>query len=352
MRLWAVLLVCAAAAAQTPAIPSDTDARALYERALQLMESTALAVPDLARAGIPLRENARNTLELLKTTPGQPPALHHRFQMNLRAFLLLSDAVPRPAGVPAEMKRQMEELRGIQTQLEVYYENLLDQIHRQLYSPDRDNLQRYADENARTGPPQPTKARVVFMGDSITDRWRLNEYFSDRDYINRGISGQITSQMLARFRNDVIGLKPNIVVILAGTNDIARSVTLPTIESNLASMADLADHYRIRPVFCSVLPVSDYHRTDNPLYERTTLRQPDVIRALNTWMQQFCIDRGYTYINYWPALADEMGMLKKELAADGLHPDGPGYRLMAPILLSGIERTPRPAQPGRSGRRP
>ena len=351
MKFWTALLLSTAAFAQTAAIPTDTEARALYERALQLMESTALAVPDLARAGIPLRENARNTLELMKSTSGQPPALHHRFQMNLRAYLLLSDAVPRPASAPAETKRQMEELRGIQTQLENYYENLLDRLHKQLLSPDRDDLKRYADDNGRTGPPQAGKPRIVFMGDSITDSWRLNEYFAGRDYINRGISGQITSQMLARFRNDVIELKPAAVVILAGTNDIARGVTLPVIESNLATMADLADHYRIRPIFASVLPVSDYHRVENPLYERTTLRPPDVIRALNQWIQAFCLTRGYTYVNYWPALADDAGFLKKELAADGLHPNGLGYRLMAPIVLAAIEKPAKSPQPGRSGRR-
>jgi len=352
MKLWMVLLASASCFAQAPAIPSDTEARKLYERALQLMESAGLANPDLGRAGMPLAENARLSLELLKTTSGQPPAIHQRFLTNLRAFLLLSDAVPKPATMTEEARRQMEELRATHTRLEAYYDNLLDQLYKQLNSPDRDNLQRYAEANATIGPPKAGRPRVVFLGDSITDRWRLNEYFPDRDFVNRGIGGQITSQMLARFLHDVAALKPSTVLILAGTNDIARGVTLPVIEANLTAMADLAARYEIKVIFASVLPVSDYHRMENPLYERTRLRPPDVIRSLNNWIFEFCRDRGYTYLNYWPALADDAGFLKKDLAADGLHPDGPGYRLMAPLALAAIEKTVKLPQPSRTGRRP
>lgn len=352
MKRFLLLLTAAVSFGQAPAVPTDLEARKLYERALQLMESAGLANPDLGRAGIPLAENARLSLELLKTASGQPPTVHQRFLTNLRAFLLLSDAVPKPPSMTDEAKRQMEELRSIHTRLEAYFDNLLDQLYKQLNSPDRDNMQRYADANATIGAPKAGRPRVVFFGDSITDRWRLNEYFPDRDFVNRGISGQITSQMLARFLNDVAALKPAAVLILAGTNDISRGVTLPVIEANLTAMADLAARYDIKVIFASVLPVSDYHRMENPLYERTRLRPPDVIRALNNWIFEFCRDRGYTYLNYWPALADEAGFIKKDLAADGLHPDGPGYRLMAPLALASIEKTLKGSQPSRPARRP
>ena len=140
----------------------------------------------------------------------------------------------------------------------------------QLHNPDRDNLKRYAEANEKLGAPSPQKPRVVFLGDSITDGWRLNEYYGgDRDFVNRGISGQITGEMLGRMKADVIDLKPRLVLVLAGTNDLARGVPVNAIENNLSMIADLAEAHHIQPMFASLLPVSDYHKDANPQYLQT-----------------------------------------------------------------------------------
>jgi lysophospholipase L1-like esterase len=150
---------------------------------------------------------------------------------------------------------------------------------------------------------------VVFLGDSITDGWRLNEYFPDRDFVNRGIGGQITGQMLGRMKADVIDRQPAAVVVLAGVNDIARGAPIETIRNNLAMIADLAVAHRIKPVFASILPVHDYQR---PMA---------TIRALNEWLAAMCRQRGFVYLDYFPAMADAGGFLRAELADDGLHPN-------------------------------
>src|SRR5262249_20859639 len=154
----------------------------------------------------------------------------------------------------------------------------------------RDNLKRYAEANERLGPPGDLP-RVVFLGDSITDAWRLNEYFTGRDFVNRGISGQTTGEMLSRMKQDVVDLKPVAMVVLAGTNDIARGVATKTIENNLEMIADVAEYYKIRPIFGSILPVSDYHKSKNPRYEMTKTRPPATILEINRWLQDFCTKR-------------------------------------------------------------
>jgi lysophospholipase L1-like esterase len=179
---------------------------------------------------------------------------------------------------------------------------------------------------------------VVFLGDSITDKWRLNEYFPDRDFINRGISGQVTSQMLARFKADVIDLRPEAVLILGGTNDLARGVPLITIENNYQMLTDLASMYRIKVIFASVLPVSDYHKAENKSYERTTARPPVFIKALNEWIESFCVNRHHVYLNYYAAMVDKTEQMKEDLADDGLHPNAKGYRIMAPLVLEAIQK--------------
>jgi lysophospholipase L1-like esterase len=197
------------------------------------------------------------------------------------------------------------------------------------------NLGRYHADNASVAPPAAGEKRVVFMGDSITDAWGRSrgKFFPGKPYINRGISGQTTPQMLIRFRPDVIALKPKVVVILAGTNDIAGNtgpMTLEAIEDNLISMAELAKANNIRVVFSSVLPVCDYHRN------QTTQRPPEKILALNAWMKQYATANGYTYLDYYPAMQDESGMLRKEITADGLHPTDPGYTIMEPLAEKAI----------------
>jgi lysophospholipase L1-like esterase len=192
------------------------------------------------------------------------------------------------------------------------------------------NLKRYAEDNAKIGAPTPGEQRVVFLGDSITDAWgrRGGKFFPGSAFINRGISGQTTPQMLIRFRPDVIELKPKVVVILAGTNDLAGNtgpMTLDMIQQNLTSMAELATANGIRVVFSSVMPVCDYHRP------QTARRPPAQILALNTWMQAYAKQHKHLYIDYHSAMQDETGMLKKELTGDGLHPNDAGYAVMEPL---------------------
>lgn len=198
-------------------------------------------------------------------------------------------------------------------------------------------LSRYRDLNAKVTAPEKNELRVVFMGDSITDGWKLADYFPAKPYINRGISGQTTPQMLIRFRPDVIALKPRVVVILAGTNDIAGNTGPTTIESivdNYVSMAELAKTNGIRVVFASVLPIHDYGKTK--VSER---RSPDQIRKLNDWLKAYCARSGHTYLDYYSQMLDDKGMLRAELATDGLHPNADGYKIMAPLAEAAIARS-------------
>ena len=197
-------------------------------------------------------------------------------------------------------------------------------------------LNRYKEANTQIPAPEKGEDRVVFMGDSITDIWKLDEYFPDKPYINRGISGQTTPQMLIRFRPDVIALKPRAVLILAGTNDIAGNtgpMTPEMIENNYASMADLAKANGIKVIFASVLPIHDYGKTK--VSER---RSPKQILKLNEWLKGYCKARGHIYLDYFGKMVDDKGMLKAELANDGLHPNAEGYKIMAPLAESAIRQ--------------
>ncbi len=199
-------------------------------------------------------------------------------------------------------------------------------------------LARYRDANALLRPPAAGEKRVVFMGDSITDGWHLEQYFPGKGYVNRGIGGQTTPQMLVRFREDVINLQPSVVMILAGTNDIAGNtgpMSLEEIEANYASMAELAKTHNIRVVFSSVLPVHNYTpRAANFFVTRPMSK----IRELNRWMQEYCRANGCIYLDYFSALMDDAGFLKKDFAADGLHPNQAGYSVMAPLASEAIEK--------------
>ncbi|HEV2715146.1 MAG TPA: SGNH/GDSL hydrolase family protein, partial [Terriglobales bacterium] len=180
---------------------------------------------------------------------------------------------------------------------------------------------------------------VIFFGDSITDMWKLEEYFPGKPYINRGISGQTTPQMLVRFRQDVINLRPRVVVILAGTNDIAGNtgpMLLEDIEANYTSMAELGRTNEIRLVFSSVLPVHNYTPQSQDLFAQ---RPPEKILQLNRWLKNYCAANGLIYLDYFNAMVDEKGLLKRDLAEDGLHPNKTGYTLMAPLAEKAIERT-------------
>jgi len=204
-------------------------------------------------------------------------------------------------------------------------------------------LARYRDANAKVAAPAKNEQRVVFMGDSITDNWddpKYGGFFPGKPYIDRGIGGQTTPQMLIRFRPEVIALKPKVVVILAGTNDIAGNtgpMTLDAIEDNLASMVELAQAHKIRVVLASLLPISDYakNKEGKPII-RSVQRPPEQIKALNEWMKKYAAATGSVYLDYYSAMVDEKGFLKDELSEDGLHPNQKGYDVMAPLAERAI----------------
>jgi len=205
-------------------------------------------------------------------------------------------------------------------------------------------LGRYREANAKVMARGEGEQRVVFMGDSITDLWvqpRFGGFFPGKPYIGRGISGQTTPQMLVRFRADVIALRPVVVVILAGTNDLAGNtgpITLEETEGNLASMAELARANGIRVVLASVLPVSNYghDREGNPIDVRVK-RPPEKILELNAWIRKYAAVNDHVFLDYFPAMVDEHGLLKKELSEDGLHPNAAGYAVMAPLAEKAIQ---------------
>jgi lysophospholipase L1-like esterase len=204
------------------------------------------------------------------------------------------------------------------------------------------NLKRYAEANAKLPAVAKGETRVVFMGDSITDIWKLDEYFPGKPYVNRGISGQTTPQMLVRFRPDVIALKPKVVVILAGTNDIAGNtgpMTLEAIEDNIRSMAELAKANGIKVVLASVLPISDYNKNAQGLpIVQSVRRPPDKILVLNKWLKEYAAAHGHVYLDYFSATVDDKGFLRAELANDGLHPHTEGYKIMAPLAEAAITK--------------
>jgi lysophospholipase L1-like esterase len=181
------------------------------------------------------------------------------------------------------------------------------------------------------------------MGDSITDGWdapNMGGFFPGKPYVNRGISGQTTPQMLIRFRPDVIDLKPKVVVILAGTNDLAGNTgpsTLEAIEGNLMSMAELARTNGIHVVLASLLPVSDYEVRDGKPIVQTVRRAPDKIMALNAWMKNYAAANRLIYLDYFSSMVDGKGFLKDELSDDGLHPNAAGYAVMNPLAEAAIQ---------------
>ena len=208
------------------------------------------------------------------------------------------------------------------------------------------NLARYRAANATLAPPANNEPRVVFMGDSITDMWvqpQFGGFFPGKPYIDRGISGQTTPQMLIRFRPDVLALQPRVVVILAGTNDIAGNtgqMTLEDIEANLVSMSELARANGIRVVQSSVLPVYDGgHTQEGKLVTMTGGRPPEKILALNSWIKNYAAQHKDIYLDYFSAMVDDHGFLKKELSDDGLHPNKAGYAVMAPLAEKAIAAT-------------
>jgi lysophospholipase L1-like esterase len=355
VRRLAIFFAAASMWAQTPQSPNpllnNSGLFELYGRAIQLMESTGFAVPDLARAGAPLVENAKQGLANVRSSPANAE-FNRAFLSNLRAYVQLADAVPKPFPFSETAQKQFGEIRDVLTRAESHFQALVILKDRQLRNPDPDNLARYAEADSRIGPVIPGKPRVVFLGDSITDSWRLNEYFPDHDFINRGISGQITGQMLGRMQSDVINLRPDAMLVLGGTNDIARGISLAAIENNLTLIADLAEYHKIKLILASVLPVSDYHKDVNPNYEMTRTRPPASIRALNVWIQSLCARRNFKYLDYYSHMVDAAGFMQSDLAEDGLHPNSKGYRIMAPEALKAVDSLVKtiPQEPPRKRR--
>ncbi|MGC1655695.1 MAG: SGNH/GDSL hydrolase family protein [Candidatus Acidiferrales bacterium] len=202
-------------------------------------------------------------------------------------------------------------------------------------------LAKFREANKELPPPVAAEARVVFMGDSITEGWGMKatatspargEFFPGKPYINRGISGQTTPQMLVRFRQDVIELKPKAVLILAGINDIAENtgkMTLWEIEGNIESMSELARASKIHPVLCSVLPASDF-----PWHKG--LEPAPKVRSLNAWIKEYAAKNDFVYVDYYSAMANSEGGMRDGLSLDGVHPNKAGYDIMAPLAEAGI----------------
>jgi lysophospholipase L1-like esterase len=246
----------------------------------------------------------------------------------LFAVLSLSAAGQTPAPAPAASLTTVPSCPELATALNTLMRNARDWA----------NLARYREANRSIAP---AAGRVVFMGDSITDAWpqpRFGDFFPGRPYVGRGISGQTTPQMLLRFRQDVIDLKPTAVVILAGTNDIAGNtgaMTNEEIQGNLTSMAELAKANGIRVVLSSVMPVSAYHTSPTGA-PQTTTRPMDRIRALNDWMKKYAAAEHHVYLDYFSAMVDDKGLLREELSADDLHPNAKGYAVMAPLAEAAV----------------
>jgi lysophospholipase L1-like esterase len=207
-----------------------------------------------------------------------------------------------------------------------------------VFADDFGQLSHYRGHNGSLRAMPLPENRVVFFGDSITDMWKLENSFPDKPYVNRGIGGQTTPQMLVRFRQDVIDLHPKVVVILAGTNDIAGNtgpMLSEDIEANLSSMAELARAHDIRVVFSSILPVHNYTPQSQELFAE---RPCERIRELNSWLKDYCDKNRCIYLDYFSAMVDDKGMLKRDLAEDGLHPNPAGYKIMAPLAEAAITK--------------
>ncbi len=249
----------------------------------------------------------------------------------LAALIALGMAFPAAAaGLPAPQQKKAPPvvLTAPAWQSGTYWANVDQQL-----LVDFGNLARYRAADLQLGPPAKGTHRVVFAGDSITEGWNLAKSFPGKPYVNRGISGQTSPQILVRFRQDVIDLHPAVTVILAGTNDLAGNTgpaSLTQIEGNLESMAQLARANGIAVVLCSLLPTVHYWwhpQVPNPAHR---------IVALNRWLAAYAAREHIPYVNYYAAMKDFSGALRHDLSPDGVHPSPAGYAVMAPLAQAGI----------------
>jgi lysophospholipase L1-like esterase len=201
---------------------------------------------------------------------------------------------------------------------------------------DWNQLGRYHADNETLKKQAADPKRVVFMGDSITDNWKLADSFPGKPYVNRGIGGQTTPQMLVRMFPDVIDLKPAAMILLAGTNDIAHNTgpsTLTMVEENIQAMTELAQAHGIKVILCSVTPISDYGRAP-----QSAGRPPADILKINAWMKDYAAKAKVVFADYYSAIVDDKGMLKEGFSMDGLHPNAEGYKLIAPVTEAAITK--------------
>ena len=244
----------------------------------------------------------------------------------LAAWTVLSCGAPARPGTAlptSAAARHLEEWRRSRTDV---------------YMNDFAELGHYRAANARLPPPAAGESRVVFFGDSITKAWDLERAFPGKPYVNRGIDGQTTSQLLLRLREDVIDLGARAVVILAGTNDIAGNtgpISLEEIEENFEAMAELARAHGVRVIFSSVLPVHNYTPGSADNFDP---RPPEKIVALNRWLERYSRANGLLYLDYFSAMVDGHGLMRRELADQGLHPNAAGYVVMTPLAAKAIEQ--------------
>ncbi len=272
--------------------------------------------------------------------------------MKYLAPLVFVAGVALPTSAWAQLVSEYEPVRHACCQ-SLNIRNLADQLQ------DWNQLSRYHIENEQLRKQAPDPGRVVFMGDSITELWALAESFPGQPYVNRGISGQTTSQMLVRMFPDVIALKPAAVVILAGTNDISRAtgtVTAEMVKSNLQAMAQLAAANGIKVVLAAILPTDDTPvrpagavtgrggppqpqglRAPIPRRLNSEMRPPSDIAQLNAWMRDYAKTAGFTYLDYHSALVDADGMLRDGLSNDGVHPTPAGYAVMTPLVSAALK---------------
>lgn len=200
---------------------------------------------------------------------------------------------------------------------------------------DWNQLGRYYQDDLRLEQAPPVQGRVVFMGDSITDGWNLAKYFPGKPYVNRGISGQTTPQMVVRMHPDVVRLEPAAFILLAGTNDIAGNTgpeTLGMVEDNIRAMCEIAERHHIKIILCMLTPVSNYTKN-----KQTVNRPPTDILNLNHWIESYAPDVHAQVADYYTALVDDKGMLRDGYSDDGLHPNARGYELLAPVAEAAIE---------------